>query len=439
MNIEHSTLNIQHRTSGIGDVVRANWRAMAVVLVLALALNFGLGLTWGLSRSMESDAHYFLQAAQSLVAGQGFRIHDTFWPDEPAMSRSPGWPFVVSLALRCAPSTSPDLIMRCLALALNSLVAILVFLLTKRLIGRQSVALLAGLGYAIHPVALSLAYEGASEPLFVFAVLGGVLLLLRDRVSSVRCQGGEGGGQVSGFILLGLACLVRPNFLPWIVFFACLLVWRQPIFPFRFPLFSLRSALCALLFLAPSFLWAVRNYQVCGHFPVLSTLRGQTFYGGNNPTVAEWGKYWGYWVFPNAIPGEKTMAELATTLTEYEVDEYYTSKGKRYLGENLQAMPRLLAGKLVRAYAPVPWTLTWGSGAVSAFRWCLYLVAAVGIWRLWRETDNLYKAIFGAMVLANVTTVLVFWGCARFAFPLDPFLLPFAAATLVRPWDELRN
>jgi hypothetical protein len=169
---------------------------------------------------------------------------------------------------------------------------------------------------------------------------------------------------------------------------------------------------------------------VCGHFPVLSTLRGQTFYGGNNTVVAKDFKYWGYWVFPNSIPGEKPMVELAKTLTEYEVDAYYYSKGKQYIAGNPLSMPRLLIGKLVRAYVPIPWRLTRASGVVSAYRWLLYLVALIGIWGWWKHGDGTYRIVFLAIVMTNIATVLVFWGCSRFAFPLDPFLFPFAAAVV---------
>ena len=192
-------------------------------------------------------------------------------------------------------------------------------------------------------------------------------------------------------------------------------------------------ALGVALFLLPSGLWASRNYRVCGHFPVLSTLRGQTLYGGNNDVVANNFTYWGYWVFPDAIPGEKTMAELARSMSEYEVDRYYYEKGKAYIRSHLDSVPRMWMGKLVRAYVPVPWNLTVETGAVSVYRWFLYGVALIGVLRWWRAVDGLYRMTVSAMLLANTATILVFWGCARFAFPLDPFLLPFAAAGLLKP------
>jgi hypothetical protein len=168
---------------------------------------------------------------------------------------------------------------------------------------------------------------------------------------------------------------------------------------------------------------------------VLSTLRGQTFYGGNNSVVADTLEYWGYWVFPNSIPGEPPMVELAQTMSEYEVDAYYYNRGLGYLRAHLFQAPRLLLGKLIRAYVPMPWKASWGAYAVGVYRVVLYLAAVFGFAWLWRGLDRRYGLVLGAMLWTNALTVLLFWGCARFAFPLDPFLLPaagFAAERLAR-------
>jgi hypothetical protein len=191
-----------------------------------------------------------------------------------------------------------------------------------------------------------------------------------------------------------------------------------------------RCLLATVLFLIPSTLWACRNYGICGHFPVLSTLRGQTFYGGNNDVVANDLEYWGYWVFPNSIPGETTMLALAASLSEYQVDCYYFTKGKDYARKNWFAMPRLLLGKAIRAYVPVPWKPGLGAYVVSAFRWVVFLSALIGIYLLWRRLNTGCLIIVGAMAMTNLFTVLMFWGCARFSFALEPFLLPFSACAV---------
>jgi hypothetical protein len=64
-------------------------------------------------------------------------------------------------------------------------------------------------------------------------------------------------------------------------------------------------------------------------------------------------------------------------------------------------------------------------------RWILYATAVAGLLLAWRRLGRMYRAILAAMVLANLATVLIFYGYSRFAFELDPFLLPLSAWALV--------
>lgn len=398
-----------------------------LALLVALVVNLGMGFTLGMGRAMESDSFYFLRIARSLAEGQGFRLREGFWPESPTMSRAPAWPFAISLTLRVFGNASPDRVMRILVLTLNSVVAVLVGVLTMRLFRKPSLSWIAMACYVLHPTALYLAYTGESEILFLVLALAGTILLLK-----------EWRFKWLGFLCLGLSCLVRANFIPWVAFFVMLLgvgSWRKRMSPgwlldvgggwLNFPF--LRLAICVLMFAAPAGLWMVRNYRACGRFPVLNTLRGQTFYGGNNVVVDHNRKFWGYWVFPDEIPGEIPMRELARTRSEVEVDTYYFSRGKSYVQQHWNTMPLLVVGKLVRAYVPVPWNLTAGTAVVSGYRWLMYLGTLAGLWIAWRRLDSGYEYIVLAMVCANVFTVVLMWGCARFAFELEPFLLPFAA------------
>lgn len=389
---------------------------LMAVFACALLINFVVGFKWGLAKPMESDAFYYLRIADSLVHGQGYLLQEGFWPTVPTMSRSPAWPFVISLAMRLVPSVSPDLVMRVLSLVLNAWVAVMLASLAFKLTRQNTVAVISGLAYAIHPTALYLAYGGESEIIFLILALGGTHLLLST-----------GRWRWLGFLLLGTACLARANFILWIIAFTGLTavyMWR-----FRSPIsrrWFWQGALAVALFLLPPMIWAGRNYQICKHFPVFSTLRGQTFYGGNNSVVANDLEFWGYWVFPNSIPGEIPMSKLAETKSEYEVDCYYYNLGQQYIRQQWFSMPRLFLGKLIRAYVPMPWKPSWGSYAVSAYRGILYVFAGVGLCVMGLRIGRIYGMVLWAMVLTNVVTVLMFWGCGRFAFAVEPFLLPFA-------------
>ena len=398
------------------------------VFALALLLNIGVALGLGMKKAMDSDALQYLRIAQNLAAGKGYVTDATFWPGQPTMQRLPGWPAVIAVALRIVPKLDPDIVMRLTCLLCNAAIAGLLVLVAWQLWARLLPAVLAGLLYAIHPVALFLAYYGSSEMLFLVLVCAGLLAWSHSqRWRPVAC------------LLFGAACLERANFLLWLPLAGVILgiyIARGKIIYHRGLL--VRGALCAFLFLVPAILWMVRNHAVSGHFPVMSTLRGQTFYGGNNPVVADEWKYWGYWVFPDQIPGEKRLAELAQSgFSEYDADVYYFRKGDAYIRAHLFEMPRLWFGKLVRAYVPVPWKPAWNTYVAGAFRLVVYAGLAWGLMLGWRQVAPGIRLAFIAMAFANVVTVVVFWGYARFAFALEPFYLPFvglAAARVIEEW-----
>jgi hypothetical protein len=413
------------------NLTRPNGFAVAAAVgVAALAMNSGVGWKLGMARPMESDALYFRDIAEHLAAGKGFVARESFWPGRPTMQRLPAWPFTVSLALRLAPDAPPDAAMRVTAAVVHALAAAALALLAFGLFGRASVGLLAGVFYALHPTGLHAADSGLSEPLFMLLAAAGSLCLLRAAGRMWLMAAG---------VIMGFACLIRPNFLLWGVAMAAWVAvrWarRRGEDARRFALALAVGAAFAL----PAVGWMARNARVCGHFPVLSTLRGQTFYGGNNEVVARRGEFWGYWVFPNLIPGETPLVELARTRSEWEVDDYYFRKGVAFVKANGPALPGLAAGKLVRAYWPFPRKLSRTGLAVGAFRALLWAAALTGLALAWRRLPRSHVANLAAMAAANVGTVLIFWGNARFAFEFEAVLAPFAAMGAVGLWDRIRG
>lgn len=393
---------------------------LSIVLFVAIAANASISWYLGFERKADNDPYYYLQLARSLAEGRGYVLSDSQWPTSPTMRQMPAWPFFVSIGLRLFPEAMPDIVMRIISLSINSLIAFGIYFITLTLFNRYLVGLTAGIAYAFYPSALILSYMGCSEVLFLLFVAGGVIfIILKPQRPVFKCF---------GFLLLGCSCLVRANFIVFIIFMALISVWSWRMDRRHFPSRSiLWMSFYVVLFLGPTFLWTLRNYTVCGHFPVVSTLRGHTFYGGNNQIVANSLDWWGYWIFPDAIPGEKTISELSETMSEYEVDEYYFEKGKQYILENWFYMPRLLLGKIIRAYVPVPFKPTWQTYIASLYRWFLYVGLIIGMLIGWRESNKVYRVCLISFALVNLLTVLVFWGYFRFAFVLETFLFPYFA------------
>lgn len=390
---------------------------MAGFFILALVVNVAVAMFLGVDREMQSDAMYFRELAENLANGDGYVLQkNTFWSGRLTMRRLPGWPFVASVPIRMFSGVQSDRIVRITNIIINALVVAMLVQLTWSVTRAMGISLIAGLIYLFHPTAIHSFYTGLSEPLFLLLVGLGFFLVLNERV----------GVQICGCILLGSACLVRANFV--LMPFACgAVALLYCLFKKAFDRgVFLQFCLGCMLFLLPPMFWAARNYRICGSFPVLSTIGGQTFYGGNNEITAGWNQHWGHWVFPNKVPGDIPMRKLSETMTEYEVDQYYYARGKSFLREHPGKVPGLLLGKLVRAYIPVPWKLSIGGLWLAIYRWMLYILVALGIYSGWSKINTTYRFVLLGMMLTNVVTVLIFWGSPRFAFALEPFLLPFA-------------
>lgn len=304
--------------------------------------------------------------------------------------------------------------LRVSAVFFHALASALLVCLTYQFWKSLRAATAAGLMLALYAPGYAFLNDGYPEPCWLALTLAGVLLIRRG-----------GAAELGGALLAGVAVLVRSNFaiLPLTLAVAAW-AWR----PNRFP----RAARCLVLlalFLIPSGLWVLRNYAVSGAFPVLSAMEGETFYGGNNAVTAGDWRYWGYWVFPDRIPGETPKQKLALAMDEAELNRYYRHKGLSFLRANWESIPKMVVGKLVRGFVPVPFVPRLTSFLGSFFRAALlgaflFLVLRHGPADRWDST------LLWAVFLVVLVTTLVFYGSARFTFCLEPFLMPPVAAVL---------
>jgi hypothetical protein len=404
------------------------------IFLLSLVVSFVCLARSSPHREMDGDAPYYLSLAQSLASGEGYVNHHCFWPTAPNTERAPGWPAMASLGLRAAPHADPKLVVRVVATLLNAMAAPLVVVLCWLFAKRWGPAVLAGVFTALNPTGLAPALGAESEPAFVaLALVGSAIALLGLTNPPARRL----PWLASASLILGYCCLIRPNelLLPfclgatWLMFGARR--WRQskPVGsrtqPYRLPL------LCVAIFMLPAAIWVSRNYLVTGIFPVLASIRGETLYGANNAVVANDLRFWGHWVMPDEIPGQEHKRDLARRMAnDAELDQYYYAKGLAYIRAHWFSMPRLLVGKLIRAFVPVPWVPRWESYIACLFRWVLYLSAALTI-RFWRgRLPAAYKHYLLALLLVNLLTALVFYGNARFTYCFEVFLVPTAAVGL---------
>lgn len=395
----------------------------AFIFFLALLAAYLMCVAQGpLSRPMGGDAPYYLGLARSLAAGKGYVLDSTPWPHSASL-RLPLWPAILTPAVYVFSSFNEYAVLRCTGMVLQAGTAMLLTLLTFRLWKDYLGALLAGALFSLYPVALSLVAGGFSEHAFILLATAGLLLLFDT-----------GAKQLLGALLIGLGVLARSNFVI-IPFVLALLLFVWPRGTARH---WKRMVVLSVAFLLPAFLWVVRNYLVSGEFPLLNPLEGEVLYGSNNPEVANSLANWGYWVFPDTLPQETTKQELGKRMTEGELNRYYSRKGTMYMRQNWFGYPRLILGKLIRGFVPVPWVPRVDSYMASGLRFGLYIAF---IWASCTHTirNDWYALLLSAMLIATILTTMLCYGTYRFTFCLEVYMIPCVGVFLADRWRLLRD
>src|SRR4051812_36994076 len=74
------------------------------VIAAGILINFGWILLASRVTEFGGDTPFYLALGEQLAKpNPNFHNPVSFWPDKPATDRAPGWPFVISLAIRIFP------------------------------------------------------------------------------------------------------------------------------------------------------------------------------------------------------------------------------------------------------------------------------------------------------------------------------------------------
>lgn len=255
-----------------------------------------------------------------------------------------------------------------------------------------------------------------SETLFLFLWVIGLIQLVWF------VQSHQSSRIVLAGILFGLATLVRPATLlavgVWSGLGAILLK------PMRVWL------LLGLVTLATLLPWTVRNWLVFKSFILVSTNGGYVFYGANN-AEAIGGQREG---FPPWLPH----------LSEPERDRTYIHQGLTWITENPDRFLMLLPQKLMRLWSPLsissadqPLTTPF-DGVLYPFWIAFLLLSGLGGVLTFRHNTQI-ALVLTVPILATCLTALIFFGSTRYAQPMVPSLLIFAAFALDRFRSHLQG
>ncbi|HLH05454.1 MAG TPA: hypothetical protein VKX25_21980 [Bryobacteraceae bacterium] len=362
----------------------------------------------GFARPLQGGGSQYVGLARSLAAGRGY-----LWDGAPHLGRLPLWPAVLAVPARIFPHASDGVLLRVTGVVVHAFTALLLGLLAYRLWPDLRIAALSGAFFAIYPASLALLDDGHSECAFALVAIAGLWLSLR------RWPWSLAGAFLLGCSVLAYSTLIVLPFVMIAIAFArrVSICWKRVL-----PL--------AIVFFVPASCWILRNYFDSGDFPLLTAIDGEQLYGGNNPVAANDLLYWGYWVLPDEIPGQTPKRVLFAQLGEAGMNRYYLRKGFEYAKNHAREYPRLLVGKLVRGFVPVPWLPSISALLANLIRLLLYVVAVWSVFKR-RITDSLFSNFLLALFLTTLANTLIYYGTFHITFCLDIFLILTAAAQAI--------
>jgi hypothetical protein len=453
-----------------GQTARSSSGFQVCLLVLCLAVVIRGGVLLKMPEGLRRDTDAYLKIATTLrrtgtfgfpVSAESGQEGDSKSADtrpvQATAFRPPLYPVLLSLLLTAGQLT--PWAVGTLHLILGVTTVVLVWVI-GRAWGLGQAAVLAAIATAGDPILVYQSTQLMTETLAtLLAVLGlwGLTRWLR--------RPRDGNALVAG-LLLGLACLCRPTFLPWcgLVTVSCCLIPVPGASRWRAPAWLLAGLIISLL---P---WGVRNVLQFGHLKLSTTHGGYTLLLGNNPDFyrflreREWGAVWDSQELDQAWLRRAALRDAQDDLfalnqlpaprgrfepmkrNEFEDDRLAYGFARRYIREEWPMFLRSCWYRVFSLWQPLPhgideaesrgrssFILRWGTAAWYSV---LFGFAAMGGWRL---RDRLVCApwLWGVLLCLAFTAVhAVYWSNMRMRAPLMPFVALLAAAAMASPPNQ---
>jgi len=281
-------------------------------LIIVLALVGRILVILAVPTRPASDFWAYFQRAQSLAQSGRYES----FPGRPDAIQPPGYPLLLSLIFRAAPSSDHLVAAKIANAALGGLAVAIMGAWTRRLWGAQA-GLWAAAILAFFPRSLLMADLVASENLFSPLLLTYLLVVTESR-SRPRAFGLAG---LAG-VIVGILALTRT------VGYALALVWLAGRAASRCPIRVLLIELALLLAVEHAVLlpWAIRNATSVGRFTFLNTSGGVGLFAGNNPNATG---EWYAWE-----PQLERLRPGILARSDTEIDDAARKEGLRWIREN---------------------------------------------------------------------------------------------------------
>lgn len=433
MKIPFTMRTLVSRTLGNGMANRPPGMPAGVlcaVFLLALGMRLAAVLAWEAHfgpRFVFGDSESYWHLAQCLAKGQEYR-----YGEYGAIFRTPGYPLFLAPLFWFF--EQPPLWLARVGGAIVAAVGVIGVVVWARELFDRKVALVAGLGAALHPELILGSVPILSEALFVpvwTAHLGVLAFLFRRPGLTTRRWVYDGAWLIAG-LLAGVATLIRPSSLLWILWVVAGLVF----FLRRQAGFWRPCILLGCGFVAAMGPWWLRNYKLTGRWILTTTQVGASLYDGLNPR-ADGGS--NMWFVPAAINQVKNSLPTADSLTvELELDRQLRQKALAWAGAHPKEVTHLALTKFRRFWNIVPNDPGFNRFPVNVIialgSLLTFSLAAWGAVQFSR-----YPAVVMICVLPAIYFTLlhlVFVSSLRYRLPAIPGLIVLGSAAVTRLLDS---
>ena len=394
----------------------SGWQFALLLFILAFGIRLGLTATMrNLHRFPNlsccgADAIEFNQLALNLATGKGYRMNGKV-----TAFRAPGFPAMLSLIYRV--SYESFFLAYLTFCAMGALTCVATYYIGRFLLSEQA-ARLSGALLAVYFPHAYFSSVFLAEALAAFLLTLGMLLTIRF------VKSGAAWWMIGAGAAFACASLTRPFAFLCVPLVAAVILWdgMRPGKKLVGPLLCFLLALAIVI--AP---WAYRNYGIYHHVVLFTTNGGSTFYGSNNDLTLHEPGHKGGWVSTTDLP-HRDWIDATPDEGSHDRMEWYL--GWTWVRGHLAWMPVLTFYKIGRFLLPEFWT----KNKVFILAECvtyppLAALILLGFYRNAKAAALRSPAwlIVHSVIVANLVTVVIFYGSARFRDCTASVLVLYAA------------
>ncbi len=414
------------------SVLKRQGSKEALLLITIFIVSLGLRLIPVLSLPQQfniltADASEYDNLAVNMITGKGYVDSNTGLPTS---WRTPLYP--IFLAGIYSVFGHSYLAVRIIQAIMSALLCIFAFYIGKTVFNRNVGFLSAIITAFYQPYIFYVFFGGPafilSENLFIFLLALLVFYLIKNLFRDFSFKNNFMTG-----LLLGLLILTRPGIALFPVFFMILILCKK-----EFSLwFTIKRFSC--MFLGVSLIimpWTIRNYVVQKAFIPFSTEGGFVLYSGNNPLVKGSGL-----VRLDSLITKEEMVRLGK-MSEVQQDRVYRGYAKEYLKKNISHLPKLFFKKLLVLWDIYATDYDLSGNHTRRFNIWYSVILTFGLFGIYKglkSGPDINYWLFISLFLYTSIVSLLSAGCQRFRYPVELYLIIFAAYGITAIYNKYKN